>query len=125
MDYIIIFFRDILDGPLYIIVAIISGILICSCIGYLAEVNINKKKIKQEYEKKYADVNSNTISSNNTNINTNPPAIAIQNNMDNNKIVNTNVAVSNNNPTDNQINQPMLGISIDNIQNDPNQNIGK
>ena len=44
MDFIIMFFRDILDGPLYIIVAIISGILICSCIGYMAEVSLNKKK---------------------------------------------------------------------------------
>ena len=44
MDFIVIFFRDILDGPLYVIVAFISGILFCSCIGYLAEQN-NLKKV--------------------------------------------------------------------------------
>ena len=57
MDFVITFFRDILDGPLYIIVAIISGILICSCIGYLAERSINKKKEKQKYEQEHYDVN--------------------------------------------------------------------
>mgnify|MGYP004669822331 CR=1 FL=1 len=59
MDFIIMFFRDILDGPLYIIVAIISGILICSCIGYMAEVSLNKKKAKKEYEESHANLSSN------------------------------------------------------------------
>lgn len=49
MDFIIVFFRDILDGPVYVVVAIICGILICSCIGYLAEKRINKKKEKNRY----------------------------------------------------------------------------
>lgn len=62
MDFIITFFRDILDGPLYIMVAIISGILICSCIGYMAEVSLNKKKAKKEYEESHADVSSATES---------------------------------------------------------------
>lgn len=61
MDFIITFFRDILDGPLYIIVAIISGILICSCIGYMAEVSLNKKKVKKEYEESHADLSSASI----------------------------------------------------------------
>lgn len=61
MDFIITFFRDILDGPLYIIVAIISGILICSCIGYMAEVSLNKKKAKKEYEESHADLSSASI----------------------------------------------------------------
>lgn len=56
MDFIIGFFRDVLDGPLYIIVTIICIILICSCIGYLAEQSINKKKKKQEYDATHATV---------------------------------------------------------------------
>ncbi len=49
MDFIITFFRDILDGPVYIIVSIICGILICSCIGYLAERSLKKKQEKEKY----------------------------------------------------------------------------
>lgn len=49
MEFIIHFFRDILDGPLYIAVVIINVILICSCIGYLGERYLNNKKMKQSY----------------------------------------------------------------------------
>ena len=56
MDFIITFFRDVLDGPLYIIVAIICGILICSCIGYLGEQYLNKKKEKEEYDSSHAAI---------------------------------------------------------------------
>lgn len=73
MDFIIIFFRDILDGPLYIIVALISGILFCSCIGYLAEQNNLKKKAKEKLNNSYAtvanidnSVNANASTSANT-----------------------------------------------------------
>ncbi len=65
MNFIIKFFRDVLDGPLYIVVSIISGILICSCIGYLAEVSINKKKAKQQYDASHTTI-SNTQTSNNS-----------------------------------------------------------
>lgn len=58
MDFIITFFRDILDGPLYIVVTVISVILICSCIGYLAEVSLNKKKAKKQYEASYASIDN-------------------------------------------------------------------
>ena len=44
MDFIITFFRDVLNGPLYIGVSIVCGILICSCIGYLGEQYLNKQK---------------------------------------------------------------------------------
>lgn len=64
MDIIITFFRDILDGYTYIIVSILSGILICSCIGYLAEVSINKKKNKKKYEESHAKVDNNQIINN-------------------------------------------------------------
>ena len=56
MDFIITFFRDVLDGPLYVIVAIICGILICSCIGYLGEQYLNKKKEKEEYDSSHAAI---------------------------------------------------------------------
>ena len=67
MEFVITFFRDILDGPLYIVVAIISVILICSCIGYLAETSINKKKAKQEYDESHADVSNSSPVENNLN----------------------------------------------------------
>lgn len=44
MDIIVTFFRDILDGPLYIIVALLSGFFFCACIGYLAEKSQLKKQ---------------------------------------------------------------------------------
>lgn len=50
LDFIITFFRDVLDGPLYTGVAITCGILICSCIGYLGEQYLNNQKLKKEYE---------------------------------------------------------------------------
>ena len=83
MDFIVIFFRDILDGPLYIIVAIISGILFCSCIGYLAEQNNLKKKAKEKLNNSYAtvanidnSVNANaSISANTTSVSTSSSTI--------------------------------------------------
>ena len=59
MEFIITFFRDILDGPIYVVVAIICVILICSCIGYLAETSLNKKKEKQKYDETHATVSAN------------------------------------------------------------------
>lgn len=44
MEFIIVFFRDILDGPIYIVVCIFCLLMICSCIGYLGERYLNKKK---------------------------------------------------------------------------------
>lgn len=44
VDIIIIFFRDILSGPLYVFITIINSILICSCIGYMGERYLNDKK---------------------------------------------------------------------------------
>ena len=48
MDFVIVFFRDVLDGPLYIAIVVINSILICSCIGYLAEQSLNRKKAKEK-----------------------------------------------------------------------------
>ena len=83
MDFIVIFFRDILDGPLYIVVALISGILFCSCIGYLAEQNNLKKKAKEKLNNSYAtvanidnSVNANaSISANTTSVSTSSSTI--------------------------------------------------
>ena len=61
MDFIISFFRDTLDGPLYIVVSIICGILICSCIGYLGEQYLKKKQAKKEFDSTHVAV-SNTAS---------------------------------------------------------------
>lgn len=63
MDFVITFFRDILDGPLYFIVAFICGILFCSCIGYLGEVYLNKRKQAENFNKTYASVAENQVNS--------------------------------------------------------------
>ena len=56
MECVIVFFRDILSGPLYYVIAVINSILICSCIGYLGERYLNEKKIRLEYVASHATV---------------------------------------------------------------------
>ncbi len=75
MDIIIVFFRDILNGPLYIIVAIICGILICSCIGYLAEQSQLKKSSKEEHDQQYAKVSNDNLKQETTSTQNNAPII--------------------------------------------------
>lgn len=93
MDFIITFFRDILDGPLYITVAVISGILICSCIGYLAERSIMKKNAKKQYDAEHFNVDKNVTNETSKEVDevtiTNTPnlqepmeTVQIENNMD-------------------------------------------
>ncbi len=60
MDLFIHFFRDILDGPLYIIVVILNSILICSCIGYLGERYLNKKKAQAKFNETYVKISDPT-----------------------------------------------------------------
>lgn len=60
MEFFITFFRDILDGPLYIVVSILCGILFCSCIGYLAETHFNKKKQETNYQNTHTNVDYST-----------------------------------------------------------------
>ena len=60
MDFIIVFFRDILSGPLYIALVMVNTILICSCIGYLGENYLNRKKSDTKYEETHAAVSSNS-----------------------------------------------------------------
>ena len=60
MDFVIVFFRDVLDGPLYIAIVVINSILICSCIGYLAEQSLNRKKAKEKYANTYTSVGNST-----------------------------------------------------------------
>lgn len=54
MDFVIVFFRDVLDGPLYIAVSIICSILICSCIGYMGEKYLTEKKEGEDFVSKHA-----------------------------------------------------------------------
>lgn len=75
MDFIITFFRDILDGPLYIIVVILNTILICSCIGYLGERYLNNKKKKGSY------INVNDVSKQNSEYNASVNANYVSNNV--------------------------------------------
>ena len=60
MDFIIVFFRDILSGPLYIAIVVINSILICSCIGYLGEQYLNRKKSKIKYDETHATIDANS-----------------------------------------------------------------
>lgn len=54
------FFRDFLDGPLYIVVVVIAVILIMAIIGYFMEKNQNEAKLKS----KVAEINDNSTVSN-------------------------------------------------------------
>lgn len=95
MDFIITFFRDILDGPVYIIVAIISGILICSCIGYLAEVSINKRKAKEQYDNEHYQETGNSYDNSAVSMKTKTIAPNANNPINNigGQVVSTNVEV--------------------------------
>ena len=64
VDFVINFFRDTLDGPVYVFVSVLCGILICSCIGYLGEQYLKKKESEKEFNETHADV-SNINSVNN------------------------------------------------------------
>lgn len=55
MDFVIVFFRDVLSGPVYIVVVSICSILICSCIGYMGERYLEEKKRIQEQKDTHTD----------------------------------------------------------------------
>ena len=56
VEFVINFFRDTLDGPVYVIVSVLCGILICSCIGYLGEQYLKKKESEKEFNETHAVV---------------------------------------------------------------------
>ena len=60
MDFVVVFFRDILDGPLYIVVVIINSILICACLGYLADNYLKRKQAEEDYNNTYTSVTNST-----------------------------------------------------------------
>lgn len=61
MDFVIVFFRDVLDGPLYIAVSIVCSILICSCIGYMGEKYLEEKKEGKEFALKHTSVDDKPL----------------------------------------------------------------
>ena len=61
MDFVIVFFRDVLDGPLYIAVSIVCSILICSCIGYMGERYLEEKKEGKEFASKHTSVDDKPL----------------------------------------------------------------
>lgn len=65
MDLIVTFFRDILDGTTYVVVCSISAVLLCACIGYLAEKKILKKEAEQGTNNTQLNVNNNPLPTNN------------------------------------------------------------
>ena len=60
MDFVIEFFRDVLDGPVYITIVVINSILICSCIGYLGDIYVRRKKAKEKFDSTYATIDNNS-----------------------------------------------------------------
>lgn len=61
MDFVIVFFRDVLDGPLYIAVSIVCSILICSCIGYMGEKYLEEKKEGEEFASKHTSADDKPL----------------------------------------------------------------
>ena len=61
MDFVIVFFRDVLGGPLYIAVSIVCSILICSCIGYMGEKYLEEKKEGKEFASKHTSVDDKPL----------------------------------------------------------------
>lgn len=70
MEIVITFFRDILSGSLYVVVSIICAILICSCIGYLAEQKELKNKSVKNAQAFNNNIDVRQISGENNNVNT-------------------------------------------------------
>ena len=66
MDFVIVFFRDVLDGPLYIAVSIVCSILICSCIGYMGERYLEEKKEGKEFASKHTSVDDKPLTAEET-----------------------------------------------------------
>ena len=46
---------------MYIVIAILCGILICSCIGYLGEQYLKKQEAKKLYEETHAAIAGETV----------------------------------------------------------------
>ncbi len=61
MDFVIVFFRDVLDGPLYIAVSVVCSILICSCIGYMGERYLEEKKQGEEFASKHVSADDQAM----------------------------------------------------------------
>lgn len=95
MEFLLWFFRDFLDGPLYIIVVIINTILICAGIGYFAEKSQIQKKKKQEFDNNYVSVSNPTTQNINTNYNSINQDINTNSNVINGNIQNA-IAINNN-----------------------------
>lgn len=115
MDYIIIFFRDILSGPLYIVDVAISSFFLCACIGYFGERYLNKKNEKNKANN-FASVSNNNSGTqyqqsaqsqpiNYNQVNNNQ---VVQNNV-NNQMINqyNNVTSQTMNQSNNVVNQTM------------------
>ena len=71
MEFVIVFFRDILDGPLYIVLVIVNSIFICSCIGYLGERYLKKEKNIEKNNSSYVSISGSIQQNNAQNINQN------------------------------------------------------
>lgn len=99
MKILLWFFRDFLDGPLYIIVLIINTILICAGIGYFAEKSQIQKKKKQEFDNNYVSISNPTTNNNFVNQDINTNSNVINGNIKNAVAINNNYAPYNNQVT--------------------------
>lgn len=95
MDIVISFFRDVLDGPLYIAIVVIGVILICAGIGYFAEKSQIARKKKKDFDAVHVTISDPTTqniqSMNNA---TTSNTVSAQNIPVSTNVVNSNVGVS-------------------------------
>ena len=106
MEFLLWFFRDFLDGPLYIILVIFSIILICAGIGYFAEKELNRKKEREKMRSNYTHVsNPNTnLDSNVSNSLNFPNYPQNMGNISNNQMGQDSLNLENKNMSQNNIN---------------------
>lgn len=125
MDIVISFFRDFLDGPLYIAVVVIGVILICAGIGYFAEKSQLRKKKEQELQNSYVSVSdpreqnsSFNTQSNATSLGNNTvPSNVVSGRVENvamSQMTNSNVLNNHSVPNSNVVQSPVQNVAINN-----------
>lgn len=128
MDIIISFFRDVLDGPLYIAVVIISVILICAGIGYFAEKSQLRKKKEEELQKSYVSVSDprtqNSDDNSQNNIAESVPGNMVNGNVQSavTQMPGTNISNNNSVPNSNVVQSPVQNVAVNNGLNNMNGN---
>ncbi|MBQ2639717.1 MAG: hypothetical protein IJF92_03035 [Bacilli bacterium] len=79
MDVFIAFFRDVLDGPIYITSTVISVILICAGIGYFAEKKQNREQAEKKFNDTHVKIENTHANETNNNVSTGAQKTTISN----------------------------------------------